>query len=242
MASSRLSSRNLFAPAAVALLLVASACGKKHAAGSATSAVPAARESREEFSKAGSTLLTALTEPTAPLHFSYKAQTQINNKFPMDAGAKPEVGPETMEADANPDEITIDSTRGAKKEHGSAKKTDQLGWSMIKLNLLGPVGNVSMDLAFAGAVAHKTGSETVGGAEANVYAFDTRTATAEQKAGIAMAQSMLRGRVKVAAIYGTIAVDKTSGRMAKFNFDLEMSETSGRTWKEHHEGEAFAKH
>jgi hypothetical protein len=223
----------------VALSLVGVGCEKKTSAPSGGSTTTTSAAPSDQFAKAGSILLKALTEPQYPLNFSYTAQTQISNRFPMQAGSKPEIGPLSVKAEVTPDEITVDSIRGTKKEHQSARKADAMGWPMIKLALLGPVGNLSMNLAFAAPVAKKAETKPVNGVEADIFTFDTRTASIEQKAGIAMAQSILKGRVKVDAIYGTIAVDKETGRIATFNYDLELSETSGQTWKEHHEGTAF---
>jgi hypothetical protein len=232
-----------FALSCCALIALAGSfgCGRKAGLPAGLPSVAPATAPDRAFGSATTILLQALTEPKASLHFSYKAMSQINPKFPREAGSKPEVAPVTLEADVSPAEITLDAVRGGKKTSTKAKKDNELDWAMAKLGLLGPMGDLAINLAFASPVAHVTGGETLGGAPANVYSFDTRSAGLTEKAGIQAAQAMLGGVLKQDAIYGTATVDKASGRMVKFSYDVEYSEKSGQTWKEHHEGTALPK-
>lgn len=214
-------------------------CGRKPsgpAADAPGASAAATAPAADRLGKAGTVLLQACTEPTTSFHFSYKAQSQINPKYPMDEAAKPEVGPVTLEVDISPDRIVLDGLRGAKASKATAEKAKEMDWAMTKLALLGPLSDVSLTLAFASPVATATGSGMEGGVAVDLFAFDTRTATAAQKAGISMAQGMLGGRVKHEAISGTAAVDKATGMLVKFSMDAELKDAKGHAWKEHYEG------
>ena len=229
--------------AALAVLLVGTGCGRKAArvlAGGGTG-MSASHAELQAFGKSGSILLTAATDPKTSFHLSCKGQNQINPRFPMDEKAKPEFGPTSLEADISPDKITAVSVRGGKKSEAVAEKTKELDWAMVKLALLGPISDVTMTMAFASTVAKLAGPDTVGGAAADRYDFDTRTASVAQKLGLDAATKMLGARVRHEAIYGTVSVDKASGMLVKWNMDVELSDTKGNTWKEHYEGEAIAK-
>lgn len=226
-------SRSALVLSLIACGLFVSGCSKKQAATS-VGVLPAVRpDQARAFGEAAPNLMKALTEPTEALHFSYKAQAQINPKFPHEAGSKPELGPVAMEADVSPDVVNLEATRGAKTEKQTAKKEDALAWSMVKLPLMGPLMNVSMLLAFAAPAARS--------ADGITWTFDSRTMGAAERSGMAMAQSLLRGKVKVDQIYGTLSVDPTTGRLATFNLDAEMKDEAGNAWKEHHEGKGFKK-
>jgi len=175
--------------------------------------------------------MKALTEPTEALHFSYQATAQVNPKYPHTDGEKPELGPVSMEADVRPDSVAFTAVRGTKTDKVSAKKDNELAWSMAKLPLMGPMMNVGMYLAFAAPAARS--------ADGVAWTFDSRALGATEKAGMALAQSMLRGKVKVEQIYGELTVDAASGRLATFQFDVELKDEAGQTWKEHHSGKAF---
>lgn len=230
--------RSTFLFVLVAGVLMTPGCSKKQAASAAGVSVGAMRPTSDpalqrKFGEAAPNLMKALTEPTEALHFSYKAQAQVNPKYPMDAGAKPEVGPLGMEADVSPDVVTYEASKGDKKDTKSAKKEDQLAWSLAKLPLMGPMMNVSMLLAY--------GSPAARSADGVTWTFDSRTMGAAERTGMAMAQSMLRGKVKVEQIYGTLSIDPASGRLATFSLDVEMKDEAGNAWKEHHEGKAGKK-
>jgi len=183
-------------------------------------------------------LMDFMEKPTAPYHFTYKAQQNINPRFPSDKTAKPEVGAVEIEADGSPDEIDLKSVRGDKTAETKAKKDDQLGWSMAQLSLIGPVGNVGIVLAFGQLAARPAGSEAVGGAPADKYEFDTTLASGANKAALDIARNMI---TNLASTKGTIWIDKASKRLAQFNIDTEMADKAGNKWKEHYEGELTTK-
>ncbi len=54
---------------------------------------PASGDIKQRLQHCTTLLMESLQKPTASYHFSYKAQENINPKFPMDKTAKPEVGP-----------------------------------------------------------------------------------------------------------------------------------------------------
>ncbi len=56
-------------------------------------------DTSEKLSNATKLLMDSFEKPTAPFHFSYKGQENLNSKYPMDKTAKPEVGPVEVEAD-----------------------------------------------------------------------------------------------------------------------------------------------
>jgi hypothetical protein len=183
-------------------------------------------------------LMDFLEKPTAAYHFSYKAQENINMKYPMDKSAKPEVGPVEVQVDGSPDEINLASVRGNKKTEHKAKKGDELAWSMAQLAIVGPVGNVGIVLAFGQLAARPTGSETVGGAPADRYDFDTAGAMGANKAAFEIARSMISN---LQSTKGTIWIDKASRRLTKFNIDTDLADKVGNAWKEHYEGELTLK-
>lgn len=180
-------------------------------------------------------LMESISKPASAFHFSYKAQKNINPKFPQDESAKPEVGPVEIEADVSPEELSISSTRGTKKTQSKAQKTDQLGWPMAQLELTGALLDPSFALAFGGAAARSAGSESVEGVAADKYEFDTSNAPAGARAGMEMAMAMMGGKVKFTSVKGAAWVDKATGRMVKFNVETDLADKAGNSWKEHDE-------
>lgn len=180
-------------------------------------------------------LMDSLTKPASAFHYSYQAQKNVNAKYPQDPTAKPEVGPVSIEADISPDELSVPTVEGKKKTETKAKKADQLNWAMAQLSLTTSLLGPGMDLAFASPVAESAGTDTVGGMSTNKYTFDTTTASATQKTGIAIAQGMLGGKVKIGSLKGTCWVDQASGKLVKYTIDSELSDQSGNSWKEHEE-------
>ena len=193
-------------------------------------------DTRRKFGDCTKLLLESLEKPTAPFRFSYKAQENINPKFPADKTAKPEVGPVEVVADSTPDQIAITVVRGNKKTEQKAAKTDQLAWSMATLELIGPVAGTGVLLAFGQPVAQPAGSDTVGGVAADKYDFDTSTATGTTKAGLEIAKSML---TSIQSTRGTIWLEKSTGKLVKFNIDTDFADRNNTSWKEHHEGEVI---
>jgi hypothetical protein len=180
-------------------------------------------------------LMDSLTKPTSAFHYSYQAQKNINPKFPMTANSKPEVGAVSIEADISPDDLSVATVEGKKKTETKAKKSDQLNWAMAQLSLTTSMLGPGMDLAFASPVAESAGTEAIGTMTTNKYSFDTAQASATQKTGIAMAQGLLGGKVKIGSLKGTCWVDQASGKLVKYTIDSELSDQSGNSWKEHEE-------
>lgn len=177
--------------------------------------------------------MESLQNPTAAYHFSYKAQENINPKFPRDKTAKPDVGPVELDGDFAPDTINMTSIRGKEKTEHKAAKTDQLAWSMSALDLSGPILSTGILLAFGQLVAQPSGSDTVGGVASDKYDFDTSTATGTTKAGLDIAKGML---TSIQSTKGTVWLEKSTGKLVKFNIDADYADKNANSWKEHYEG------
>ncbi|MBI5836335.1 MAG: hypothetical protein HZB25_03730 [Candidatus Eisenbacteria bacterium] len=240
----------LAAPLALSLALIALAgCGKKSGdtstltpGGTSTQGGTAGtRSDAERLGSAGTATMTALTEPMDPVHYSYKGEVNVNNEFPREPKSEPKLGPVTLEADVDSNDIVISGVRGDKKIDSSAKKTREGDWAMIKMAFLGAPTDVAFTLAFASPCAVPAGTENVAGVDGDKFTFDTRTATAEQKVGMEAAAKFLSAQVHHDAIYGWGVVDRVKGRLIRFNFDAELSDKNGHKWKEHHEGELTPK-
>jgi len=190
-------------------------------------------DTKKKFQDCTKLLMDSLQKPTAPYHFSYKAQENINPKFPMDKTAKPEVGPVELEGDFSPDEISLTSVRGKEKTEHKAAKTDQLAWSMTALDTSGPILSTGMMLAFGQLVAQSSGSDSVGGVPADKYDFDTSSATGSTKAGLDIAKAML---TNIQSTKGTVWIEKSTGKLVKFNIDADYADKNSNSWKEHYEG------
>ena len=183
-------------------------------------------------------LMDSMQKPSAPFHFSYKAQENINPKFPMDKTAKPEVGPVELEADISPDEIDIASVRGGKKTERKVMKTDPGGLALAQLDLIGPTTSTGILLAFGQLAARPSGPDSVGGVAADKYDFDTSAATGTNRAALDIAKSML---TNIQNTQGTVWLEKASGRLVKFNINADYADKNGNSWKEHYEGEVTPK-
>jgi hypothetical protein len=184
---------------------------------------------------ANTLLMNSITKPTTAFHYSYRAQKNINPKFPRDPAAKPEVGPVSVEAEIAPDELSVETVEGKKKTETKAKKADQMNWAVAQLNLTTSMLDPGMDLAFATPIAQSAGTENLGSVSTTKYSFDTTTASATQKTGMAMVQGMLGGKVKIGSLKGACWVDQASGKLVKYTIDSELSDASGNSWKEHQE-------
>ncbi len=227
----------------VGLLMILVAIGFLAGCGSKPSSTSSALKERamgggatEKVGSATGRLMDSLDNPSAAFHFSYKAQKNINPKFPMESEAKPEVGPVEMEADVTADGINVSGSVGSKKTETKAKRAEEVGWPMAKLHVMGPLFDANIALAFGSVVARPAGSDSVGGVAADKYEMDSSTASPAARAGFEMAASMLGGKVKFNAVKGSAWVDKANGRLLKFDLDTELSDKEGHSWKEHHEG------
>lgn len=179
-------------------------------------------------------LMDLMENPGAGFHLSYKAKENINPRYGTAASAKPEIGPVELEADVTPDEVNINETRGTKKTETKAKKSDQLNWSMAKLEVLGTLLEPNVAMAFGGMAARSAGSDTVSGIATDKIEFDT-SKTASAQAGLALASGLLGGKAKFDSVKGTAWLDKTTGRLVKFDVDSAVSDKAGNSWQQHHE-------
>ncbi len=226
----------VFGLAALALL---ASCSKRSSTTSfGRTERPTTNEASQKLQSCTKLLMDSMEKPTTHFHFSYRAQENINAKYPMDKAAKPEIGPVTVEAEVSPDEIDVTSTRDKQTSAHKAKKADAGAWAFAQMDLLGPMTGTGILLAFGQAVARPGGSESVGGFAADKYDFDTSTATGSTKAGLDMAKAMI---TNIDNTKGTVWVDKATGRLTKFNMDADFKDKAGNTWKEHYEGEVTPK-
>ena len=183
--------------------------------------------------RSGSILVDTLKNPKTPFHYSYKGQENVNDRYAFDKTAKPQVGAVTLEADVSPDQLTITSARGGKKEDHNVKKGDELQWAMAQLLLITNATGPTMSIDVVASMATEAGSDTVGGVAADKFTIDTSTATGNQKAGFDVAKTMLT----IKDVKGTAWVAKDSGELVKFNIDVARADDRGNTWQEHSEGE-----
>ncbi len=216
-----------------ALVLALGACSPSSTTTSPNPIKSPTENAGRKIGDANKLLMDSLTKPTTAFHYSYKAQKNINPKFPTDPKAKPEVGPVSIEADIAPDELSVETVEGKKKTETKAKKSVQMNWAMAQLSLTTSMLGPAMDLAFATPVAQSAGTESVGNMTAAKYTFDTSQANASQKTGMAIAMGMLAGKVKIGSLKGAAWVDQASGKLVKYTFDSELSDQSGNSWKEH---------
>jgi len=205
---------------------------------SAGAAQPAPSDVKHRLGNCTKLLMDSLQKPTASYHFSYKAQENINPKFPMDKTAKPDVGPVEVEADISPDQINLTSLRGKQKTQQKAAKTDELAWGMANLESIGPITSAAIMLAFGQLVAQPAGSDTAGGVSADKYEFDTSTATGATKTGMDIARNMI---TNLQVSKGTVWLEKSTGKLVKFDIDASFADQRSNAWKEHYEGEVTLK-
>ena len=248
--SEKVSAKALSALGCSAMIVLLAGCkGAGTNPGGTTSATPStavgvqraaapANDIKQKLSRCTSLLMESFQKPTASYHFSYKAQENINPKFPRDKAAKPEVGPVEVEADISPDQLNLASVRGKQKTDHKAANTDQLGWSMANLELIGPVTSTGMMLAFGQMVAQPAGSGTAGGVDADRYDFDTNTATGPTKTGMDIARAMI---TNLQSSKGTVWLEKSTGKLVKFDIDANFADSQSNAWMEHYQGEVSLK-
>ena len=104
--------------------------------------------------------------------------------------------------------------------------------------LLGPVPGSWRLLAFGLAVAEPGKPDSVGAVAADKYQFDTTTATGSTKMGIDIARGLI---TNIASTRGTVWLEKSTGKLVKFNVDANFADKNNNAWKEHYEGEVTPK-
>lgn len=224
--------------AAASVVIGAAGCQSKPSGASGASAPLAGRSGVEQDSKKVSNgiklLMDSIDKPAAPLHFSYRANENVNPKFPMQAGELPKIGLVTVEADVSSDEVAVSESRNGKHTESKASKSDA-GYGLAKLGVMGCMLDVTFPFAYAGTTAAPAGSDMVGGVPAEKYNMDTSTANASTQAGLAMLGGMLGGKVKIQSVKGSAWLEKSTGRLIKFNLDADLSTQDGHSYQEHYE-------
>ncbi|HEY6305235.1 MAG TPA: hypothetical protein VI488_02100 [Candidatus Angelobacter sp.] len=180
-------------------------------------------------------LMDSLEKPEAPFHFSYQAKENVNPKFPMQAGELPKLGPVTVEADVSSDDVSVTENRNGKQTQSKASKSDPAGLGLAKLGVMGCMLDATFPFAYGGVTAHSAGSGSVGGVAADKFDMDTTTADASTQTALAMLGGMLNGKVKIKSVKGSAWLEKSSGRLVKFNLDTDLSTQDGQSWQEHYE-------
>ncbi len=236
--------RVFFPVVALAALGLLAGCSKTPSSSPAAPPRTTTADSRElsqHMTEGMKLLMDSVSKPTAAFHLSYRSQENLNPKFPMDASAKPDVGPVDVEADVSPDSLNVQTTRGKKTSAAKATRADQLAWPMAQLEVSGTLLGPSIAMAFGGVTARDSGADMVAGVAADKIDFDTTTATASQLAGLKMAQSMLGGRIKFESVKGTAWLEKSSGKLVKLNVETDLADQAGNSWKESYAVEVTAK-
>lgn len=219
----------------VVIALALAGCGNKSSGSSpAPFTRPAAATDTKKVGDGLTLLSKSIDKPQAAFHFSYQSRENLNPRFPSQAGSKLEMGTVEVEADITPDDVAVSETRGGKKTETKANKSDPM-FGLAKLPVLGSLLGATFPLAFASPTARFAGSDTVGGAAADKYDMDTSTADAATQTGIAMAGAMLGGKVSIKSVKGSAWLEKSSGRLVKFNVDTDLSTQDGQSWQEHYE-------
>lgn len=197
---------------------------------------PTANTASARLRKSTKILSAAMEHPQAPFHYSYKGQQNVNDRYAFDKTLKPQVAAVTMEADLSPDEVSITSMRGGKKEDRNAKKSDQGGWMGAQLSLTASVTGPLMVVDLFAGLATEAGSDTVGGVAADKFTFDSSNVPATQKFEYDAIKPPQIKAIKVAAWLA-----KNSGELVKFNIDESNLDERGNAWDEHYEGEVTPK-
>jgi hypothetical protein len=179
-------------------------------------------------------LMDSIDKPQTSIHFSYQARENLNPKFPSQTGSQPAMGTAAVEADITPDAVDVIETRGGKRTETKANKSDP-AFGLAKLPVLGAMLEVTFPLAIGGAAAQSAGSDTVGSVATDKFDIDTTTASAATQAGISTLAAMLGGKVKIKSVKGAVWLEKSSGRIVKFNLDSDLGTQDGQSWQEHHE-------
>jgi len=204
----------------------------------------ASRSGQEQDSKKVSSgiklLMDSIEKPQATVHFSYQASENVNPKFPMQAGELPKVGVVSLEADISSDEVAVTENRAGKQTETKASKSD-MGFAMAKLDVMGCMLEVTFPFAYAGITAESAGSDTVGGMPADKFNMDTTTADASKQAALAMLSGMFNGKVKINSVKGSAWLEKSTGRLVKFDLNTDLSAQDGHTWQEHYQALVTAK-
>lgn len=180
-------------------------------------------------------LMDSIDKPQAPLHFSYQATENVNPKFPMTNGELPRLGPVSVEADISPDEVSVTENRDGKQSEAKGSKSDAGAYGLAKLGVLGCMLDVTFPFAYAGPTAAAAGSDSVGGVATDKYDMDTTTANASTQAAMAMLGGMLNGKLKVKSVKGSAWLEKSTGRLVKFDLSTELSMQDGHSWDEHYQ-------
>lgn len=219
--------------------LVLSGCSKSSGSPGLTGGSSALMGGRAASSKRVSDgmklLMDSLDKPQAPAHFSFQGNVNVNPKFPREAGERPKLGEVSVEADVSPDEISVTDTRAGKRSETKANKSDQMGFPMAKLGVMSCMLEVAIPFAYGGPTATAAGSDVIGGVPADKFDMDTTGVDATTQAGLAMVGGTLGGKIKIKSVKGSAWLEKSSGRLVKFDLSADLSTQDGESWQEHYE-------
>jgi hypothetical protein len=223
---------------AASISILSAGCQSKSSASSSGLSAPlsghsGAAEDSKKVTDGIKLLMDSLDKPQAPFHFSYQANENMNPKFPMTDGELPKLGPVTVEADLSADQVSVTENRAGKQTETKATKSD-MSFGLAKLGVMGCMLEVTFPLAYAGPTAEAAGSDAVGGVPADKFNMDTTTANASTQAALAMLGGMLNGKIKVKSVKGSAWLEKSTGRLVKFDLNTDLSTQDGHTWQEHY--------
>lgn len=197
---------------------------------------PAGAANSKRVSDGMKLLMDSIDKPQAPLHFTYQANENVNRKFPMQAGELPKLGDVSVEADVSPDGVTVTEDRAGKRTETKASKSDP-SFGFAKLGVMSCMLEVTFPFAYAGPTAEAAGSDVVGGVPADKFNMDTTTADANTQAALAMVGGMLGGKVKIKSVRGSAWLEKSTGRLVKFDLKADLSSQDGQSWQERYRAE-----
>jgi hypothetical protein len=227
--------------AVVVITLALTGCGKPSGSSGPLAGMieqaSTAKDSAQDSKKVGDglkLLMDSIDKPQAGLHFSYQAQENINPKFPSQAGTLPELGAVTLEADVTPDEVTVSENRGGKPTQTKSNKSDPM-FGLAKLEVTSSLLKVTIPFAVGSPTAESAGSDAVGGTPADKFNMDTTTANANTRAALDMLGAMFGGKVKIKSVKGSAWLEKSSGRLVKFDLNTDLSTQDGHSWQEHYQ-------
>jgi hypothetical protein len=218
-----------------AILLVSCGGSKPSSLVSPFSPGNSGREASSNISGGMQKLMDSISKPAAPFHLAYTAQENINSNFPQQEGSKLEVGQVEVSADVSADQIAVTNSTGSKKTDNKAAKSDPMAWAMAQADIMMPLLGANFSLAFGGIAARPAGSDNVGSIAADKYEMDTSSTSATNKMAFEAVSGMLGGKIKIESVKGNVWIERSSGRMVKFNIDTGLSDKAGNSWKEHHE-------
>jgi len=127
----------------------------------------------KRLSNGANKLVDAMNKPVRSFHFSFQGQENLS----ADKTKPPQVGPVTLQADISPEEIKLTETRGATTKTSKARKGEEMNWAMANLTTLGVITGPDFVIALGSSVSSPPSTDLVGSTLADMFSFDTTTAT-----------------------------------------------------------------